>query len=198
MTWIKLCGLVQPDDFRLAVELGVDAIGVVAVPDTLRCISLDDAQILGDINRDTSLLAMVTQDGAEAWIKAYISACRPDLLQFHGHETPQFCASFGLPYIKVARSLDQAELVSLAAHGEARYWMLDLKTEIAEIPGMVAELPVPWILAGGLNVQNVADQIRRLQPFGVDVSRGIEELPRKKNRDKMRAFVHAIRDAAGN
>lgn len=194
MTWIKLCGLVRPEDVEFAGELGVNAVGIVAVPESPRFVSLAEARQISRAPRGDCRLTLVVRDAGRELITVYIEACNPDLLQFHGNESPAYCASFGMPYIKVVRSGSPADLTELGAHTEAAFWMMDVKHSISQAPDLFAQGDSrPWILAGGLGVQNVADRIRLLHPYGVDVSRGIEREPRKKDHQLMRAFIHAVR-----
>ena len=133
-----------------------------------------------------------------------IGECGLGLLQFHGDEPPEFCTQFGVMSMKAFRVRDAESLHALAAyHTDA--WLLD--TYAADKPGGTG-IPFNWdlaveaqkpgrpvFLAGGLTPENVAEAVRRVRPFGVDVSSGVESAPGKKDPAKVQAFVAAAKAA---
>lgn len=153
----------------------------------------------------TSVALFMDADAEQ--VSRIIGIMRPGLLQFHGRETPDFCRSFGLPYIKsvpMGSNVDPLEWAM--AHPEALGMLLD-SNAIGEAGGSGEtfdahniELPAGanWILAGGLNPDNVAGLIKQMQPYAVDVSSGVENAPGVKCNDLMRAFTAAVRQADRN
>jgi phosphoribosylanthranilate isomerase len=134
-----------------------------------------------------------------------IDALQPDLLQFHGDEAPEFCASFGLPYVKavamrgphhaleqIARDYAAAAGLLLDGHAPGEMGGQGKAFDWNAITGKVGK---PLILAGGLTPQNVAEAVRIARPYAVDVSSGIEAKPGIKDSGKMEAFVRQVRGA---
>ena len=204
-TRIKFCGITRAEDARVAAALGVDALGFVFVPSSPRCLTLHAAAAIRD--KLPPLIAVVTllqnPNSDEVW--ETIDAMQPQLLQFHGEETAQFCASFGMPYLKaVAMRGLQRPLAEVAAdYSDAAALLLDGHAA-GELGGqgktfdwaiIAAGVKIPLILAGGLNLENVATAVRTARPYAVDVSSGIESKPGIKDSGKMEAFVRHVRDA---
>jgi phosphoribosylanthranilate isomerase len=146
----------------------------------------------------------VFADPEPAEVFAAIQWCELNLLQFHGSETPEFCLQFGMMTVKAFRMQNAQSLLpmrgyhtdaflldsfvpgELGGSGERFNWDLALEAK---------KLGKPIFLAGGLTPQNVAEAVRKVQPFGVDVSSGVERFPGKKDAKKMRDFVAAVRGA---
>ncbi len=147
----------------------------------------------------------VNPDAAQ--VAQVIGRVRPGLLQFHGDETPAFCAQFGMPYIKACRvksgMRSEVDLLEyLRPFSGAAAWLLD---SYVEEYGGVGEsfdwalapqrLERPLILSGGLARGNVAEAIRRMRPWGVDVSSGVESAKGIKDAAKIAAFIEEVRNA---
>lgn len=207
-TRIKFCGLTQENDINKAILLGVDAIGIVFVPKSPRCISIEKAQQLRKcIPPFVSAVALVMDQNA-ATVQTILDAFQPDLLQFHGSESQQYCQSFNKPYIKaIAMGQHKADTPALndwENHPEANALLFD-----AHAPGeqggqgevfdwndlLKLKLPQATMLAGGLHPDNVRDAIKNAQPFAVDVSSGIELSPGVKDHHKMQLFVAQVQKA---
>ncbi len=198
--WIKLCGIVRPVDFELAVALEVDAVGVVSVKGTPRCISSDEARELGSLDRKKTKLVLVVQDPDKQELNEMILMLKPDLLQFHGQESAEFASQFSLPYIKATRSTSDSAIALLKSHRDAFAWIVDSRDDSDKRRLLFSHLIESHkdrrvILAGGLSPDNVRTRMMQVLPFGVDVSGGIEVRPREKDPDLMRRFVHAVRAA---
>lgn len=202
-TRIKFCGLRRAVDIASAVDCGVDAIGFVLVPASPRFIRAEDAATLRTRLPPFVSAVALFKDQDAASVQDAIDILRPDLLQFHGGEPAGFCASFGLPYLKSVAMRGKVSLKAEARrHAGAAGLLLD-----GHAPGEMggqgetfdwAALPAvnkPLILAGGLTPRNVAKGIALMQPYGVDVSSGIESRPGVKNATAMRDFVAAVRRA---
>ena len=201
---VKICGITNAADAEAAVELGADALGLMFYPGSPRYIPLERAQELARLMPPHVLRTGVFADPNPADVFAAIHLCQLNLLQFHGAETPEFCLQFGLMTMKAFRIRDADSLLSLSAyHTDA--FLLD--SHVAGQPGGTGEifnwdlaLPAkkfgkPIFLAGGLTPQNVAEAARKVEPFGVDVSSGVEQSPGKKDAKKMQDFIAAVRGA---
>ena len=207
-TRIKFCGLTRAEDVRLAVELGVDYLGLVFAPQSPRRLLLGQARMLRDlVPQDIAVVALM-MDNARADVEKVVESLRPDVLQFHGGEDDAFCASFGLPFWKAIAMGGQAEAAfsAIARYPGACGFLFDGHAA-GEQGGsgkrfdwkqMPSALDRPFFLAGGLSPENVGVALQTARPWGVDVSSGIEAAPGIKHADKMRQFVEAVRlaDAA--
>ncbi|MFK7955138.1 MAG: N-(5'-phosphoribosyl)anthranilate isomerase [Lysobacterales bacterium] len=201
-TRVKFCGLTQAADVDFACGLGVDAIGLVLVPASARFLKLSHARSLRDrLDANTRSVLLFLDPTADA-VRRAIDVIEPDLLQFHGTEDQVFCQQFGVPWIK---ALSEAVAdTEMASHSGACKLLID-----SHLPGALggtgqsidaARFPGDsggsrWVLAGGLNPENVADSVIQLRPFAVDVSSGIESTPGIKDAEKMTAFMTQVRRA---
>jgi len=203
-TRIKFCGLTRAADIHAAVALGVDAIGFVFDPRSKRAIEPAlAAQLKSAVPALVSRVALF-RDTDPARIAAAIEALEPDLLQFHGNESADDCASWGRPYLKAVPMGAGVDLNQwFAAFSSARALLLDSHApgalggsgEAFDWSRIPSPLPAFWILAGGLHPGNVGEAVTMARPGAVDVSSGIEEAPGIKALDKMAAFVRAVRAA---
>ncbi|PRH42059.1 phosphoribosylanthranilate isomerase [Burkholderia vietnamiensis] len=211
-TRIKLCGLSRVDDVLHAAALGADAIGLVFYPSSPRAVSIAQAAELARAAPPFVSVVGLFVNATEAEIDAVVRDVPLTMLQFHGDETPQQCEALGravrLPWLRAVRvgpSTQPADLVESDLHySKARGLLFDTLVPDYGGSGKVfdwslipAELAHRAVLSGGLNAQNVGDAIRRLRPFAVDVSSGIEVAGAKgvKDHARMAAFVCAVRDA---
>jgi phosphoribosylanthranilate isomerase len=203
-TRIKICGITRGQDAVTAAELGAHAVGLMFYEDSPRFVSVDQAnKVIGVLPPFVTRVGVFVNP-VEQQVRAILGALHLDLLQFHGDETPQFCARFGLPYIKAVRVRKGMDLLQYASrYHDAKGLLLDAHSEGAYggtgeafdwslIPG---NLPLPIILSGGLNAANVARAIRQVRPWAVDVSSGVESAKGIKDAAKTAAFMHAVRDA---
>jgi phosphoribosylanthranilate isomerase len=209
-TRIKLCGLSRLSDVQCAVDLGADAIGLVFYPPSPRSLSVAQAveltRALPPFVSVVGLFVNATPD----WVREVASNVPLTLLQFHGDETPDQCESLsgiaGLPWLRALRveaDTQSADLVKSALNYSAASALLfDTHVEGYGGGGKVfdwslipAELARRAVLSGGLNAQNVSDAIRRVRPYAVDVSSGIEVPGAKgvKDHARMAAFVRTVR-----
>lgn len=207
-TRIKFCGMRRPRDVSVAMELGVDAIGFVCVPASPRCVDLQAvARIRRELPPFVTCVALLL-DPAASEVEQVISTLHPDVLQFHGREPADFCRRFGQRYMKViavGAGMPSADL--LASYHDAAALLLDGHPpgELGgqglsfDWQGAGLQTGQPVVLAGGLSADNVAEAIKTLHPWAVDVSSGIESDPRVapavKDSGKMAAFVDAVRRA---
>lgn len=203
-TRVKFCGLTRVEDVAAAVELGVDAIGVVFVPGTARQVTLDQARRLVAAVRGLVPVVALFRDPEPAAVEQVLAELRPGLLQFHGAEPPEFCLRFRWPYLKAVPMAEPQDLLHwLERHRQARALVLDSHAagglggsgrpfDWQRIP---PELAPHCVLAGGLGPDNVAEAIRRVGPHAVDVSSGIESAPGRKDVEKMQRFMQEVRSA---
>jgi phosphoribosylanthranilate isomerase len=204
-TRVKICGITRLDDALQAAELGVDAIGLVFYPKSPRYLAATTAAQW--IHRVPAFVTVVGLflNADPAFVDDVLAEIDLDMLQFHGVETPADCQRHQRPYIK-ALGMGGAGTDVLAqarSHAHARGMLLDshapgeaggrgLRFAWAEIP---TERPLPLILAGGLDATNVADAVRQVRPWAVDVSSGVECAPGIKDPQRMREFMERIRRA---
>jgi phosphoribosylanthranilate isomerase len=203
-TRVKICGITRVEDALAAVDQGCDAIGLVFYDKSPRHVqTLRAAEIVAALPPFVSAVGLFV-DAPAAQVLAVLAQVRLDLLQFHGEESPAYCAQFGVPYLKAVRVRPETNLVQCAADfAAARALLLDTFAEGR--PGgtgqtfdwglIPANLSRPVILAGGLNADNVSDAIRRVHPYGVDVSGGVEQGKGIKDAAKMAAFMRGVVNA---
>ncbi|RAN81188.1 N-(5'-phosphoribosyl)anthranilate isomerase [Bacillus sp. SRB_336] len=204
MTRIKCCGMTRVDDALLAARLGADAIGMVFTARSRRKVTLARArQIAGALPPFVSTVALFMDDEA-ALVRQVVEELQPDYLQFHGDEDDAWCAQFGRPFLKaIAMGEGASALSRLRDHPRAAGLLLDghgagesggsgKAFDWSLLPSNLAQ---PVILAGGLNQHNVADAIRTVRPWAVDVASGIESEPGVKDPHKLAAFLRAVRAA---
>lgn len=197
----KICGLTRLEDAQAAIAAGADALGFVFFPDSPRFIAPARAQAL--VHRLPPFPArtglFVNPDRRQ--VAAVLEQVPLDALQFHGDEDPDFCASFGRPYIKAVRMKEDVDLDAIGEqHAGAAALLLD--SYAATAPGgngqtfdwrrAPAGLSLPLILAGGLTPDNVRLAIAQAgsRPYAVDVSSGVERRPGLKDMAKMTAFIN--------
>lgn len=200
---IKFCGITRAEDADAAVAAGVDALGFVLTRHSRRHIEpAEAAKIVRSLPPFISTVALFMDDDPN-WIDEAIDDLNPDLLQFHGNESPDDCERHACPYLKAVPMGSISDVSSyVAAYRDATGLLLDANA-IGEAGGSghsfdwtrVPDLPKPMILAGGLDAMNVGRAIRLTRPYGVDVSSGIEASPGVKDARKMRDFVAAVRGA---
>ncbi len=204
-TRIKICGLTRPEDVRAAVAAGADAVGLVFYPPSPRALSFDRAAELVALLPPFVTAVGLFVNPAPSFVAEACARVPLQLLQFHGDETDAECARHGLPWIKAARMRPGVDLVEFAAsHPGARGILLDAFVEGYGGGGKVfdwslipAGLDRPIILSGGLDAANVADAVRHVRPWAVDVSSGVEAAKGIKDAAKIAAFVAGVRNADG-
>ena len=206
-TRIKICGLTREADVDDALDAGADALGFVLWPHSARHVSLTRAATL--VARlppfVTPVLLLVNPSPQD--VRLATEALPQALLQFHGDETPAMCEAAGRPYLRAARMAPGFDLLDFASQfSTAQALLLDAHVDGYGGAGKVFDwsllppsVPLPVVLSGGLNPANVIDGIRRVRPWAVDVSSGVESaVPGQKgikNAALMRRFCNAVRDA---
>jgi len=204
-TRVKICGITNPADAQAVVEAGADALGFNFYGKSPRCISLKTAVEMSKRLPPFVMRVGVFVNAPEDFILRAIGECNLTMLQFHGDEPPEFCTQFGLMSMKAFRIRDEKSLAELPKYQTDAY-LLDAYS--AEARGGTGEkfnwdlaieaqkFGKPIFLAGGLTPENVADAVRKVRPFGVDVSSGVEISPGKKDHAKVKAFIAAARSVA--
>ena len=204
MTRVKICGITRVEDGLAAARAGADAIGLVFAENSPRQVTSEQArEIVHALPPFVATVALFVNPSVAA-VEAVLSTVRPDVLQFHGEESPEFCRAFGVPWLKAFRVRPGVDLLqSAAVYGDAQGWLLDAWSEAAHggtgerfdwdlIP---RDLPRPLVLAGGLKPENVAAAIRAVRPWAVDVSSGVESSKGIKDAALIAAFIKETRNA---
>ena len=202
-TRVKICGMTRIEDVRAAVESGADAIGLVFYPPSPRFLQIDQARELANAVPPFVSSVALFVNPPEAQVREVLARVRPSLLQFHGEEPPGFCAQFGVPFLKACRVKEGVDLLKyLQPFSTAAGWLLD--SHVAEYGGVgesfdwslvPAERARPLVLSGGLSVENVGAAIRRVRPWAVDVSSGVESSKGIKDAGRIAAFIAEVRNA---
>jgi len=189
-TRIKICGITRLCDARQVAELGGDAIGLVFHSQSPRAVALDTAvQIRLAMPPFVTVTALFMNEN-EGWIKQVLETVKPDCMQFHGEEAPEFCRQWSRPFIKAIPMGSVKDASHYAQrYPEAQGFLLDSNVagrqggsgdtfDWSKIP---SAFDFPLVLAGGLNPSNVAAAITQVKPWGIDISSGVEQSKGIKN-----------------
>lgn len=202
-TRIKICGLTREADVAAAVEAGADAIGLVLYERSPRHVSVARAAALARQLPPFVTPVLLAVNAAPSVLQAATEAVPNAVLQFHGDESAAQCLAAGRPFIGVARMVAGLDLVDFAMEfAAAQAILVDAQVqgyggggEVFDWSLLPARLPRPMILAGGLHPDNVGDAVRRVRPWAVDVSSGVESGKGLKDAALMRRFCQAVRTA---
>lgn len=203
-TAVKICGITRIEDALAAAHCGAHAIGLVFYRPSPRYIEPEAAAAI-----TRALPPFVTPvglfvDAREEEVRSVSARAGVQLLQFHGGESAQFCALFGLPYLKAVQVRPGVDLLQYASDfGGAKGLLLDAFQEglhggtgaLFDWSLIPPALPLPIVLSGGLTPANVGDAIRRVKPCAVDVSSGVEAGKGVKDAAKIAAFISGVRNA---
>ena len=202
---IKICGLTNAEDASAAVEAGADAVGFVFHKKSPRCAETAAVKaIVKELPPFVLPIGVFVNEDAKV-VRDIMDSCGLTLAQLHGDETAAYCEMLGRPVLKAIRIRDRRSFLALAEfQGRAgvRGFLIDaFSPDAYGGTGQVADWSLAAeaasaatiLLAGGLTPLNVSDAIRRVRPYGVDVSSGVEVSPGKKDHAKLRAFVQAAR-----
>ena len=213
--YVKICGLSTPETIEAGLRAGANWIGFVFFPKSPRHVDYGKAKdLVGPIRGKASVVAL-TVNASDEELDAINEAINPDIWQLHGKESPErileIKARFGRPVMKALAIADESDLEPIPVYdATADILLLDAKPPKdmpSELPGgngvsfdwrliKSLELKKPFVLAGGLDPDNVAEAIRLTNPEGVDVSSGIESAPGVKDINKITDFIFAARHAA--
>ena len=203
-TRIKICGFTDVDAAIHAADQGADAIGLVFYPPSPRHVEMAQARAIARMLPAFVSSVALFVDASAGMVEAVIAQVKPNLLQFHGDESPAYCRQFNLPYIKAVRVKQGVDLVQYALQfNDAQGLLLD--AYVAGAAGgtgcgfdwnlIPADLPLPLILSGGLDAHNVGAAIRQTQPWAVDVSSGVEASKGIKDVAKVTQFIIEVNNA---
>lgn len=202
-TRIKICGITRPRDAVAAARAGADAIGLVFYPRSPRCVSIQRAVEIRDaLPPFVQTVALFVNAGRKE-VEDVLGRVRPSILQFHGEETPAFCAGFEAPWLKACRVKEGVDLLEyFRSYPGAAGWLADAFVEGYGGAGqsfdwslVPSERERPLILSGGLTKDNAAEAIRRVRPWAVDVSSGVESAKGIKDAAKIAAFIQEVKNA---
>ena len=202
-TRIKICGITRVEDAQAAASSGADAIGLVFYPPSPRNVSVAQARdIAVSLPPFVSVVALFV-NAAPDLVEEVIDQIRPALLQFHGDETPQDCTRYRHPYIRAARMREGLDLLDFASRFFTSHALvLDTDQpgyggggEVFDWSRIPANVALPLVLSGGLHAANVTPAIRRVRPWAVDVSSGVEASKGIKSAQRIAEFIAAVRAA---
>ncbi|HTQ13653.1 MAG TPA: phosphoribosylanthranilate isomerase [Rhizomicrobium sp.] len=209
---VKICGITTAEAADAALVAGADYCGLVFFPGSPRCVAPEQARALAARLRGRTRIVALLADAGDDAIAAAIAAASPDMLQLHGRETPDrvagIRAQFATPVMKAIAVAEAADLSGVAAHERvADMLMFDARAPRgAGRPGghgaafdwqllRGRSFTRPWLLAGGLDAENVARAVQACGAPGVDASSGVESAPGVKSPELIGAFVAAARRA---
>ena len=207
----KICGINDAESMRTAVDGGASHVGLVFYPPSPRAVTRELAAELAAIAGDHAVCTGLFVDPDDALIDDTLARVPLDLLQLHGSESPERVAELktrtGRQVMKVIRVGAAADIDGATAYLEVADWLMfdalpprDMENAL---PGGNAvsfdwrllagrDWPLPWMLAGGLNIENVAEAVELSGATTVDTSSGVEDAPGRKNPAKIRAFLAAV------
>ncbi|MXX11446.1 MAG: phosphoribosylanthranilate isomerase [Nitrospira sp. SB0677_bin_15] len=202
---IKICGITNQIDALQAVDAGADALGFVFYKKSPRHVNLNVVKsIVADLPPFVLPVGVFVNEDPNR-VRKTMDECGLALAQIHGDESAEYCESLGRPVIRGIRLRDHNTLFAMAEYkGRARVrgFVLDAFSETAYGgTGKTADWNLAtkaaqsfsFLLAGGLTANNVQEAIRTVQPYGVDVSSGVEAGPGKKDPAKVTAFIRAVK-----
>ena len=200
-TRVKICGITNRQDAIDAVRYGADAIGLVFYGPSPRAVTVRQAAEVVDGLPPFVTVVGLFVDASREEIAGVLTSVRIDLLQFHGTESAADCNGHGRPYIKAVRMREGLDLMAeRARYGGASALLVD--TYQPGTPGGTGTV-FDWrlippalggevVLAGGLNADNVAQAVRQVRPYAVDVSGGVEREKGRKDAEKIAAFMRGV------
>ncbi len=200
-TRVKICGITRAEDALAAARAGADAVGFVFYPPSPRYVEVEQAaEIAAALPPFVTTVGLFVNADADA-IARVVDEVGVDLLQFHGNECPDYCARHRRPWIKAVRMKTGVDPAAEAArYAGARALLLDAYRP--GVPGGTGEafdwdrippsLAPRIVLAGGLTPENVTEAVRRVGPWAVDVSGGVEAAPGIKDPDKIERFMRGV------
>jgi phosphoribosylanthranilate isomerase len=201
-TRVKICGITNLADAQVAVEAGADALGFNFYEKSPRFVSLKTTSEISKQLPPFIMRVGIFVNAPEDFVLTAIAECNLTMLQFHGDEQPEFCTQFGLMSMKAFRIRDEKSLAELPNYKTDAY-LLDAFSSTTpggtgekfnwELAVEAQKFGKPIFLAGGLTPENIAEAVRKVKPFGVDVSSGVEISPGKKDHAKVQAFIQAAK-----
>jgi phosphoribosylanthranilate isomerase len=201
---VKICGITRIEDLDAACAAGADALGFVFYAKSPRNLEIEQAAALIKSLPPFIQSVGLFVDAEPTFIRHVLDHAPLDTLQFHGDESPDYCRQFARPYLKAIRVRQDKDLVKCAAdYDDARGLLLD--AYVPGVPGGTGErfdwslipagLSRPIVLSGGLTPENVADAVRQVRPWAVDVSSGVERSKGIKDAARVAAFIQGAKHA---
>jgi phosphoribosylanthranilate isomerase len=201
-TLVKICGITNVPDGLAAAGAGADLIGLMFYEKSTRLVTIEQAAEISRALPPFVMCAGVFVNPDPNLVLQAISQCHLTMLQFHGDEPSDFCTQFGMMSMKAIRIRDESSLEQLENY-QTDALLLDAHSPHGlggtgkkfnwDLAVAAQRFGKPIFLAGGLTPENVADAVRQVRPFGVDVSSGVESAPGKKDPAKMKAFIDAAK-----
>ena len=199
---VKICGVCTPGDARAAVAAGADFLGLNFHPASPRCVTVDVARDIARAVPGTALVGVFV-DAPRDEVEDIAAGVGLAALQFHGDEDPEYCRGWAWRTIKAIRARPDADLPAMARRYAADYVLVDSfvagqpgGTGVALRPDAATGLPPERLfVAGGLRPDTVADVVRAVRPFAVDVASGVEERPGRKDHAKVEEFIRRAKGA---
>jgi phosphoribosylanthranilate isomerase len=203
MTRVKICGITSLEDAAAAVDAGADAVGMILVPGTPRYVEPERAARIVERLPPLVTAVGVFADHPVEEVLRLVAALRLQAVQLHGNEPAAYSRRMPVPVIRALRVRDAESLAPVATY-PAQAFLLDAYVE-GRLGGTGTAIPwelalqakgrVPCILSGGLRPETVAEAVRVVRPYGVDVSSGVEASPGRKDHRKVREFIVNVRQA---
>ncbi|MFN8433345.1 MAG: phosphoribosylanthranilate isomerase [Anaerolineales bacterium] len=204
MTIVKICGIKTIPDALAAIEAGADYLGFNFYPKSVRFIEksacAEIASVLKREHPQIKLVGVFVNTSVEE-IKNILQTCHLDLAQLHGDETPEIFAQLaphafrafrGIPESNAGYERTEAPAMLIDAAVKGVYGGSGVTADWSAAAELAKKYPL--LLAGGLTPENVADAVRQVRPWGVDVASGVESAPGEKDAEKISAFVKAVRE----
>ncbi|MFQ5899349.1 MAG: N-(5'-phosphoribosyl)anthranilate isomerase, partial [Candidatus Methylomirabilia bacterium] len=203
MVRVKICGITSPEDARLAVDAGADALGFIFVEGTPRYIDPADAAAIIEALPPFIMPVGVFWDHPPDHVRAVADEAHLSALQFHGEEPPEALAGYHLPLIKTIKLGSAADLARFDGYRVSAF-LLDSPARWSEGE---QRPPIQWelarqaagrgriILSAGLTPDTVTEAIRIARPYGVDVNSGVEARPGRKDPEKVRRFIARAKES---
>lgn len=195
---VKICGITNQVDASDAIALGADAIGFIFHPPSPRYVSPEKvAEIIAGLPPFVSTVGLFVDMKFED-VRKVIDVSGIGCLQFHGEEEESLCDSFGLPWYKTIKMMQGADVVEkVSRYNRSSAVLFDTgDSNLAGGTGKTFDWELipksmnkPYIVAGGLNAQNVRKVIKMTKPFAVDVCSGVESDKGKKDKSKLKDFI---------
>ena len=202
---VKICGITNEADGQAAAEAGADMLGFVFCEQSPRKVAVEEAAGIVRALPPFTVKVGVFVNAPEELVFRAIAECGLSLLQFHGEETPEYCRQFRVMSMKAFRIRNADSLRALPDY-KTDAWLLDAyspdkaggtgETFNWDLAIEAQRLGRPIFLAGGLTPENVAEAVRRIEPYAVDVSSGVEAEPGRKDHAKVRAFIAAAKGSS--
>ena len=205
--FIKICGITNFEDAKLAISVGADALGFMMYEKSPRMINKKEvSKIIRKLPKEITKV-MVFVNSSSSYVRSCLEVSPSLIPQFHGDESPEFCCSFKRPFIKAIRVSGKEDLEKISKDF-SKSWMLLLDSYNEDSFGGSGKvfnwnylqkkvLSTPFLLAGGLTSSNIEKALSLVSCKGLDVSSGVESSPRKKDPKKLKRFIDTARRFGG-